>query len=385
MKIAALAIRYCLVFWLIVLSHPAPAVTAEKSSDQTVPESCAISGVAVDPKQFDPSRGEKVTIAYGTSKPCKAVIKIFDPEMQLVRDLMSETRGKSETVQVVWDGKDAQGRLVPDEAYFFTIEASDYQGHMASYDPTIATGGQTSVPGGAYFDSETNKVRYSIQEDSRVSLKVGIANGGPLLKNILNGVPQTAGEHAETWDGKDQSGEFNATAQKDYQLSVEATPLYANSIIARGNDAYDFFRYRRDIASERPRKVDRPPPGRELIWYGLPRPEPITMIPEPKFRLELPKSGPDFSTGVPVVAGKIPIKIYLDESIKKYITEQRYEIIFFLDFHFVTEKEEGYSPFTLIWDTLGTPNGEHVVTINVATFSGQVSSGSARVMIRNER
>jgi hypothetical protein len=384
MRIAALAFRFCVVFCLVALSVAPQVAAIEKQSAQAAPTSFMVSEVAVNRKQFNPSRGEAVTITYVTSQPAKTVVKIFDPEMQLVRDLMSETRGTAETTQVVWDGKDAQGRLVPDEAYFFTIEASDHQGRMAFYDPTTSSGGQTVAAEAVRFDSEKKLVLYSIPEDSRVSIRAGIAGGGPLLKSMLYGVPRAAGAHEEAWDGKDESGKFDVTLMKGYQLAFEATSLFENSMIARGNTEYDFFRYRRDLAAERPRKVERPPSGRELVWLGLPRPEPIRMIPEPKFRIELPKTESQTATGLPVVGGKLPIKIYLDESIKKYITEQRFEIIFFVDFHFVTEKEEGYSPFTLIWDSLGTPNGEHDITINVATFSGQVSSGTARVMIRNE-
>lgn len=379
-----LALRLGVVPWMVLLSVTLPVAAAEKQAVRTAPATLAVSEVAVNRKQFNPSTGEAVTITFITSQPAKAVVKIFDPEMQLVRDLMFDARGKTELTQVVWDGKDAQGRMVPDEAYFFTIEASDHQGHMGFYDPTTISGGQTIAPEEMRYDSEKKIVLYSIPEDSRVSLRAGIAGGGPLLKNILHGVPRAAGWHKETWDGKDESGKFDVTPLKGYQLAFEASSLFENSIIAHGNAEYDYFRYRRDLAAERPRKIDRPPLGRELVWQGLPRPEPIRMIPEPRFRIELPKTESQTETGAPIVGGKLPIKIYLDESIKKYITEQRYEIIFFVDFHYVTEKEEGYSPFTLIWDSLGTPNGEHVVTINVATFSGQVSSGSARVMIRNE-
>jgi hypothetical protein len=85
-----------------------------------------------------------------------------------------------------------------------------------------------------------------------------------------------------------------------------------------------------------------------------------------------------------VVSGKIPVKIRLDDRIKRYATEERYEILFFVNFNFVTEREEGYSPFTLSWDSRTVPNGEHLLTINVATLSGQVSTASVKVWVQNE-
>jgi hypothetical protein len=104
---------------------------------------------------------------------------------------------------------------------------------------------------------------------------------------------------------------------------------------------------------------------------------------EPRFRIELPKSIKKREDGIPVMEGKTPIKIYLDEKIKRYVTEQRYEIIFFVDLKFITEMEEGYSPFTLMWDTSDIDNGEYIITVNVATLTGQVSSASMKVMVQN--
>lgn len=344
-----------------------------------------ISQVAVSRGEFDPGRGETVLISYEVSLPAKTLLKVFDPEMRLVRDFTLENWDPSRPCQIVWDGRDAQGRTVPDEAYFFTIEAGDYFGHTAFYDPTTFSGGRAVTPEELRFDADSKRVLYRLPEASRVKIRAGIAAGGPLLKNVLYGLPRAAGEQQEPWDGRDDSGGIDVTVQKGYRLSAEATTLHENSVIARGNAEYDFFRYRREIAPESPRKVDRPPRGREAAWRGLPRPEPVKMVPEPKFRMEIPDTGQRSRTGVPEVSGRLPIRIHLDEAVRRHITEERYEIIFFVDFRFVTEKEEGYSPFTLLWDTLGAPDGEHVLTVNVATLSGEVGTGSVVVSVRNGR
>ena len=109
------------------------------------------------------------------------------------------------------------------------------------------------------------------------------------------------------------------------------------------------------------------------------------MGPEPKFYISLPEDTPKGEKNIPVVSGRVPITIRLDEKVKRYVTEQRYEIIFFVDFHFVSEMEEGHSPFNLMWNTQKIPNGEHLITVNVATLSGQISSASTRLIVMNER
>jgi hypothetical protein len=79
------------------------------------------------------------------------------------------------------------------------------------------------------------------------------------------------------------------------------------------------------------------------------------------------------------------LKIFLDEDIERFAIEQRYEILYFVDFNFVMEKEEGYSPSTWIWDTTSLPEGEHILTINIATLTGQFTSASLKAFIHKER
>ena len=172
------------------------------------------------------------------------------------------------------------------------------------------------------------------------------------------------------------------SSQKGYLLTAEAVSLPENSIITSGNRGYDYFKYKSDIAPDRPRKVERPLFQSKTAFPIQPN-IPIQIGPEPKFSIKLPESSKEAENGLPVVMGKTPIKIYLDEKIKRYVTEQRYEIIFFVDFKFVTEMEEGYSPFTIVWDTREVGNGEHIITVNVATLTGQVSSASMKVMVEN--
>jgi len=104
---------------------------------------------------------------------------------------------------------------------------------------------------------------------------------------------------------------------------------------------------------------------------------------EPRFRMELPQGAEATDDGLPIVSGKLPVKIFLDDKIKRFITEQRYEIICFVDFKFITEQEEGYSPCTWKFDTSKVPNGEHILTVNVATLTGKLATASRKVFVQN--
>ncbi len=371
-----------IILCLILVSCATPSKPREVIEPKIEPVPFIISDVKIDHKEFNPSKGEAVTISYHISKPAKAIIKIFDPDMCLIRDLMSEDIGSPGHNKVVWNGKDLEGNMVPDEAYFFTVEAMDYQGNFTFYDPTTISGGVSFILE-VNFNKEKSSISYELPKDARVKIRAGISSGGPLLKNILNWSPRLSGQNEEIWDGKDESKNIDAVSQKGYGLTAEAISLTENSILTYGNTDYDYFKYKNDIAPERPKKVERPLFQSKTTWQELQPVEPVILGSEPKFRLELPQRFKKTEEGIPQVAGKTQIKIYLDDKMKRYVTEQRYEIIFFADFTFITEMEEGYSPITLVWDTRDTSNGEHIITVNVATLTGQISSASMRVVVQN--
>jgi hypothetical protein len=371
--IGAILLSLSIISATPVLSQPLPAPRAESAS-------LTISRVGVDSKSFNPTRGEVKTISYETSLPAKVSIKIFDPELFLVRELLSENHGALD--RVTWDGKDQEGNIVPDEAYFFTIEATDYGGNYVFYDPVASSVVESYEPEVVY-NPEKGCIIYKLEKDARVRIRAGIAFGGPLLKNILPGIPQPAGTHEQTWNGMDESGVVEATSQKGFTLTAEAVILPENSLITEGNGAYDYIHYKYEMVRERPKKIDRPGPKPKTPFPGQQNPGPRQMCPDPKLRLELPKDTPLGEKSLPIIQGKVPIRIYLDDKIKKYVTEQRYELLFFVDFKFVSEIEEGHSPVNWLWDTSKVGEGEHVFSVNVATLTGQVGCASLKLFIKH--
>jgi hypothetical protein len=109
----------------------------------------------------------------------------------------------------------------------------------------------------------------------------------------------------------------------------------------------------------------------------------VREVNELRFYLELPQDLEKNHHGYPIVSGKLPVKICLDKKVKRSATERRYEIICYVDFKFITEQEEGYSPSTWILDTKKIPDGEHILTVNIATLKGQMASASHKVFVQN--
>ena len=386
MKLLNRKLPYILLLILTLVSCAVPRKAVEDVPPPEVkpelePGPFAISDIAVESRTFRPSNGETVSITYKLSRPGKAIIKIFDPDMYLIRDLTGEV-DKPGLNRVIWDGRDLGGRVVPDGAYFFVIEALDSERSLATYDPVTFSGGESIAPVELTFDRATGLVRYQLTRDAWVKIRAGIS-GGPLLKTIVNLAPRLVGENEEFWDGKDDSGHVEIIGQKDWKLMAEAISLPENSVIAVGNEEYDYFEYTNVMASDRPRKSNRSVARGEKWLLGLPTDRLVRLGMQPRFRFELPQAIAKTETQIPIVRGKVPFLIILDKEVKRYVTEQRYEIVFFVDFRFGGEVDEGYSPYKWVWDSRTTRNGEHIITVNVATLTGQVESVSLKVLVNN--
>ena len=377
LMIKIFTVFFCLSFFgCATLQKPSEPVV---SKIKEVP--FKISKVAINRKSFNPSKGEEVTISWHISRSSKAFVQIFDPDMCLVRELMSADIGNPGIIHVSWDGRDLEGNIVPDEAYFFTIEANEYRGGLTHYDP-MTFSGEENFDFPVEFDSSKEIITYELPKDSRILIRAGITRG-PLLKTIVNWAPRLAGVNEDPWDGKDASGTICAADQKGFTMMSDAVTLPENSIVTIGNPEYTYFEYKNEIVLDRPVKEERPrivpdkkQPDSQFTRY-------VREVDELRFYLELPQDLERSEQGYPIVSGKLPVKICLDKKVKRSATERRYEIICYVDFKFITEQEEGYSPSTWILDTKKIPDGEHILTVNVATLKGQMASASHKVFVQN--
>jgi len=384
---------FCLSFFgCATLQKPSEPVVSKIKPAQSEVEEIAepkigpnapfkISKVAINRKSFNPLKGEEVTISWHISRSSKALVQIFDPDMCLVRELVSADTGNPGIIHVTWDGRDLEGNIVPDEAYFFTIEANEYRGGLTHYDP-VTFSGEENFDFPVEFDSSKEIITYELLKDSRILIRAGITHG-PLLNTIVNWAPRLAGVNEDPWDGKDASGIIYAVGQKGFTMMSDAVTLPENSILTVGNNEYAYFEYNNEIVLDRPVKEERPrivpdkkQPDSQFTRY-------VRELDELRFYLELPQDLEKNDHGYPIVSGKLPVKIYLDKKVKRSATERRYEIICYVDFKFITEQEEGYSPSTWILDTKKIPDGEHILTVNIATLKGQMASASHKVFVQN--
>jgi len=361
-----------------------------------------ISAVRVQPRVFNPSRSESVDIFFHLSQPAGVTVQVFDSDYFLIATLEGNRPAFAGTNHTRWNGRDADGMVVPDEAYYFVIEARNEEGQDVSYDPALFSGGETLTIWAPQLDKEKGVIRYSLSKAARVRIRAGIHNG-PLLKTLLDWAPRPAGGHECSWDGRDGSGGSMVWGQDRFVLSVWAFTLPDNSIITEGNpvgylkywsraaekDRMPLMAFR--LATEQGQKAHLK--AKEVLRKAVQgRGQQIDndflasrfMNRDPEFTLTLRGTDTSAEGADPIVDGATAeVEIRLTEETRALLSEQRYEYVLYVDYLLQTEVETGHSPYTWVLDTTGLRPGRHVLTVNVATLNGQVGTASTWIDVQN--
>lgn len=320
--------------------------------------------------EFSPTRGENFTIPFELTEQSRVEITLTGPDRHPVRTLRSEGALKPGRHQLVWDGRDANGKPVPDEAWVPVLKASTNKGDVV-LDPWKESGGEILTDLGTRFNQD-GTITYRLPLAARVLIRAGI-KGGPMLITLANWAPRPAGRNLQRWDGYDADRTSNLRGDQELSLLVSAFRLSDHAIITRGNSSIDYLDWSRTkklepfyLASEA-RQLERN--GRRISpHYYLSR----TMDRDPAVSVTF---GGDLRTspkGVPLIEGKSPIQVDVPTEDRWLLDASLYEIAFFIDHQFVSEEEQGYLPLTWLWDPAGLEPGQHLLTVNVSGFRGQV-------------
>ena len=359
--------------WLILIISIIFYSCTLKQQIQIEKEPLTINKVAVKPAAFNPKKGEKVKISYFLSKKAYVTIKVFDPDCGLINTIVDNKLENKGINKHYWDGKDMDGNVVPNQAYFFTIEAKDKAGNIVVYDPTIFSGGDEEDIVDINIDEEAGTVSFRLPKPAWVLGRVGI-KGGPLLKTLIDWEPRPAGENIIFWDGYDESKVVKVTDLPGYSMMITTMAFSENSVIIFGNKDIDYLTYKTQIAKGREKKEKRLRKIQENTsiskHYKLSR----VFDHAPKFSVSiLGEEGR--KNNIPIIGDQCLVRVELLKN-KEFITGQRFEIAFYLDYQLYAEEEEGYTPYNWRWDTSGIPSGRHVLTVNVVTLGDRVGAQS---------
>jgi FlgD Ig-like domain len=341
---------------------------------------CANAGqldqVRISTASFNPTLGEEITLSYELTRPDRVTVRVYDPDGGLVATVVDGEERDAGSHREAWNGRDWESRLVPDEAYTFTVETSS----GAVYDPGTFSGGEVGDLSDARFDRDAGTVGYRLPAVSRVLIRLGVANG-PMLKTLVDWKPRVVGSVTEYWNGKDEDGLIDLQNTSGFTALVTYVTLPDATAIAYGNSAASYRDTKLGRWSGRPTRPEReatPELGKRLRPEGL---VPPAWARAPRVKLSFSGHEED----VPQLAGsETAVRVDVDEADRDRLQEEQFEVLFFVDHVFFAEAERGYVPLNWRWELATLPPGEHLLTVNISSFKGQVGVASRRVHIGKE-
>ncbi|MFC6671371.1 flagellar hook assembly protein FlgD [Marinobacterium aestuariivivens] len=335
----------------------------------------AISDTTINSNAFNPSLGEQVVLTYTLAQPDTVSVRVYDPDGGLVSTVLEGVEQAAGAQEISWDGLDIDSKVVPDEAYTFVVETTT----GALYDPTTHSGGVVGDITEARFN-EDGTVLYNLPAAARTLIRLGVHNG-PMLKTLVDWKPRVAGEITEYWDGYDEDNRYKLRGAKDFSALITYVTLPDATVITYGNKEETYRDYKLGRAQGRAQKPDRPRrSGAELEL----RPEglvPPAWARSPRVDMTFPQLSGVEKDDVPEVQDAIDIHISVNPDDLDHLLQDQFEIIFFLDNVFFAEAERGYLPLNWRWELQQIPPGEHVLTANVSSFTGQVGVASRKIKI----
>jgi len=331
-----------------------------------------ISGVALAPEStFNPSQGDRVRLVYELAESDGVTVRVYDPDAGLVRNVVESAQRDAGRHEETWDGRDLEGRIVPNEAYTFTIETAS----GAVYDPTTLSGGTVGDVTAPRFDAERGTLEYRLPQAARVLIRCGV-HDGPMLRTLIDWKPRAGGPVTEYWDGRDESNLLAVREHKSFSALVTYVTLPDATVIAYGNGEEAYAAYKLGRAKDRPARPARP----RTDASGL-RPEglvPPAWAHAPRVVMTFPGTA---DGALPEVRGNAEVRIDVEPGDRDRLVQEQFEVMFFVDTVFFAEAERGYLPYTWRWELAQVPAGEHVLTVNVSSFKGQVGVGSRKVRV----
>jgi len=272
---------------------------------------------------------EITNIHFRISEPAHVTLHIFDGRDLEIRRV--ESAGLLDTGEHVltWDGKDSRGTAAPYEAYVYTLSAVTAAGDSVEHDLTDSTGGEGLIPKDVRWDAIAHEITYVLERPARVNVRIGMANGGPLLRTLIDWVPRTGGLQREKWDGYDASHVLDVSTHPNLDIGVNAFALPDNTILVGSKS--DTVQLISKLPDDALHRTVAPPKQKRMFDHSQQR---LEERGDYTVRVRLP-SNLKKSDGVTVVDEPTPLTIEVDERDQARAVARRFEPVFYIDGQFM--------------------------------------------------
>jgi len=328
--------------------------------------------------EFSPALKQTFKLSYTLSEDANVTWEIYTPDNNLIRSIKADNSKKGEHT-LLWDGKDEKGTIVPDEAYNIVLTAKN-SNHTQTIDPRFI-GGEILEELHTKIDNIGN-IAYTLSTPARVLVRAGIENG-PLLHVISNWVVKNRGKVRQRWSMRD-SDDLVDIATLPFGVAVSAFSLPKHTIITNNNKALDYYSYFKD---------------QNLSCNKLPKEEQVLAREgkaiskhfyacriqdrDPRLYLSMPKTE-EKEQNLSVLSDGKPtlVKVSMNPEDEAILEKAKYEVSFFVDFEFISEEELGFMPISWNFVPNGIKKGEHILTVNISSFTGQVGLKSYKFILK---
>ncbi|AXQ29552.1 hypothetical protein D0B54_12990 [Solimonas sp. K1W22B-7] len=309
------------------------------------------------------------------NQPVEMAVAIATTDRDPVRELAELRRYEAGRHRFAWNGRDAGNAAVPNEAYFPLLSFRE-GGKLRVLHPADYSGGEVVEPRTSL--SQPTSIHFRIDRPARILARAGI-KAGPLMRTLAVWNPYPAGSSRIVWDGYDESRRYRVIEDSGYAVMVTGFALPDHAILVTGSSSEPYPRWRRkqgwpSASADHAMPVTAERDGKALSRaFFSPQYQPY----DPRVTF----SWVGQQREQPTLSGPATVRVDIPKDDRAVLESNLFEVGFFVDGEFVSEEEQGYVPFTWRFDTGRFGAGQHVLTVNISGFSGQVGTASLRFKV----
>jgi hypothetical protein len=259
--------------------------------------------------------------------------------------------------------------------YVYTIVAKTDAGQITEYDLTDLTGNQRVGVEKFQWVSGSDQAEFYLIEPARVVLRAGLDNHGPLLKTLANWGAFPFGRNTISWNGMDESDVLFMGDSNNIQWAMDAFSLPDNHIFVRNSGKKGFVsNISWPLQVREKKKISKPTSYNPMQQNAEQRGDfPLSLSVLDVLEMD--------DVGVPVVSGKIRMRLNVDPEHRGSIASQRFEPVFYVDGQFVFENEIGFFPMTFEWNADDYNSGIHYITANLRGDRSNFGMATVKVKV----
>jgi hypothetical protein len=338
-----------------------------------------ISGVQPSALRADPAKGETVRVRFELSIPASVSLQLYDGRDLLIRKICSAGTLPKGEHSLSWDLRDSKRRTVPAEAYTYVLVAKDGQGSTVRHDIADATGGDDVAARDVKWDAKDDRLSYVLERPARVSVRIGLREGGPLLRTLLDWVVRPAGLQQEAWDGKDISGLIDVGAHPKLNISVQAFALPENSILVGAPQTK--INLISDLPADAQARAKSASAPKRMYAHSQ---QSLESRGDFDVHLTLPQTLARSADAL-VVSEPITVRLDVAAADRERALSRRFEPVFFIDGQFAFENEVGFVPMTWNFDPATLNEGEHYLTVNLRGYEGNFGIATVKILVKHRQ